>query len=230
MEPTIYKPSIYKGAGIYKTGAEGGGGGGDLPDAFEFLENKAIRWNSNSYNTPNFNIATCDNGGKIYIKIYQPNTDGTSGNIDNLFGMSNGGEPDEGAMLYIQGHAPNKKTRVTNKDGYSFSTVTTDTFIRGVYEYEFSQNDFRINNNHYTINYGYVSGLTKASIIPCNQNGYAPYTKASFVECKIIDSNNNVCFDALCVKRKYDNSIGIYDKVTGIYTTSQYFLAETITT
>lgn len=26
MEPTIYKPSIYKGAGIYKAGAEGGGG------------------------------------------------------------------------------------------------------------------------------------------------------------------------------------------------------------
>lgn len=30
MEPTIYKPSIYKGAGIYKIGSEGGGGGGDL--------------------------------------------------------------------------------------------------------------------------------------------------------------------------------------------------------
>ena len=27
MEPTIYKPSIYKGAGIYKTGAAGGGSG-----------------------------------------------------------------------------------------------------------------------------------------------------------------------------------------------------------
>lgn len=26
MEPTIYKPSIYKGAGIYKSGGEGGGG------------------------------------------------------------------------------------------------------------------------------------------------------------------------------------------------------------
>lgn len=26
MKPTIYKPSIYKGAGIYKAGAEGGGG------------------------------------------------------------------------------------------------------------------------------------------------------------------------------------------------------------
>ena len=32
MEPTIYnKPSIYNGAGIYKTGAEGGGGGGFTP-------------------------------------------------------------------------------------------------------------------------------------------------------------------------------------------------------
>lgn len=30
MEPTIYKPSIYKGAGIYKAGAEGGGGGGNF--------------------------------------------------------------------------------------------------------------------------------------------------------------------------------------------------------
>ena len=26
MEPTIYKPSIYKGAGIYKAGGAGGGG------------------------------------------------------------------------------------------------------------------------------------------------------------------------------------------------------------
>lgn len=29
-EPTIYKPSIYNGAGIYKTGIEGGGGGGGI--------------------------------------------------------------------------------------------------------------------------------------------------------------------------------------------------------
>lgn len=29
MEPTIYKPSIYKGAGVYKNGGSGGGGGGE---------------------------------------------------------------------------------------------------------------------------------------------------------------------------------------------------------
>lgn len=36
MDPKIYKPSIYKGAGIYKAGAEGGGGGGggDLPEGY----------------------------------------------------------------------------------------------------------------------------------------------------------------------------------------------------
>lgn len=42
MEPTIYKPSIYKGAGIYKTGAEGGGGGGNIvhigSNDYEFVQ------------------------------------------------------------------------------------------------------------------------------------------------------------------------------------------------
>ena len=38
MEPTIYKPSIYKGAGIYKTGAGGGGGG-------EMVEIGGIKYN-----------------------------------------------------------------------------------------------------------------------------------------------------------------------------------------
>jgi uncharacterized protein (TIGR02145 family) len=41
MEPTIYKPSIYKGAGIYKTGAEGGGGG--VPDGYELIGDKVYR-------------------------------------------------------------------------------------------------------------------------------------------------------------------------------------------
>lgn len=42
-EPTIYKPSIYNGNGVYKNGASGGGGG-DLPDEYEermYIYNKA---------------------------------------------------------------------------------------------------------------------------------------------------------------------------------------------
>ncbi len=40
MEPRIYKPSIYKGAGVYKTGAGGGGGGGGavVPIPEEYTE------------------------------------------------------------------------------------------------------------------------------------------------------------------------------------------------
>lgn len=52
MEPTIYKPSIYKGAGIYKTGAGGGGGGGgedlpvngDLTNDWDFLQTNPNRF------------------------------------------------------------------------------------------------------------------------------------------------------------------------------------------
>lgn len=47
MEPTIYKPSIYKGAGIYKTGADGGGGG-----RFEGSYNISAATSTVSVNTP----------------------------------------------------------------------------------------------------------------------------------------------------------------------------------
>ena len=44
MEPTIYKPSIYKGAGIYKTGAAGGGG--SQYEILSYLTNSATGNNS----------------------------------------------------------------------------------------------------------------------------------------------------------------------------------------
>lgn len=48
MEPTIYKPSIYKGAGIYNTGAEGGGGG-DIPNIFKNVYMPVISFGTQSY-------------------------------------------------------------------------------------------------------------------------------------------------------------------------------------
>lgn len=45
MEPTIYKPSIYKGTGVYKTGAEGGGGGAQY-EILSYLTNSATGNNS----------------------------------------------------------------------------------------------------------------------------------------------------------------------------------------
>ena len=50
MEPTIYKPSIYKGAGIYKTGAGGGGifdGNFELDiNAIDLTKNQNIQCNT----------------------------------------------------------------------------------------------------------------------------------------------------------------------------------------
>lgn len=40
MEPTIYKPSIYNGAGIYKTGAKGGGGGGAVSISTQMIDSE----------------------------------------------------------------------------------------------------------------------------------------------------------------------------------------------
>lgn len=54
MEPTIYKPSIYKGAGIYKIGAGGGGVKTELNIA-RYGMNK-YQW----FDTPHFNLVDCN--------------------------------------------------------------------------------------------------------------------------------------------------------------------------
>lgn len=61
MEPTIYKPGIYKGAGIYKAGAEGGGGG--VP----YLKNIM----------PTTGVKVVDENGYIggdFLGVYYPST------------------------------------------------------------------------------------------------------------------------------------------------------------
>ena len=91
MEPKIYKPGIYKGAGIYKAGAEGGGGGDvtivelggikyptkQIGSKIWFLENLALEWpglnvvNGTGYNndTPTaykYSIGWCCKYGYFY--------------------------------------------------------------------------------------------------------------------------------------------------------------------
>lgn len=64
MEPTIYKPSIYKGAGIYKAGAGGGGGGGG---GVPYLKNIM----------PTTGVKVVDENGYIggdFLGVYYPST------------------------------------------------------------------------------------------------------------------------------------------------------------
>lgn len=72
MEPTIYKPSIYKGAGIYKTGSEGGGGGGEkkltILDSFVFVG-------------PNFSTQI-NNAGKYKLLVFAINSEANTYSMD----------------------------------------------------------------------------------------------------------------------------------------------------
>lgn len=72
MGPTIYKPSIYNGAGIYKTGAEGGGGGGKTGTIYEFNFEGNPGAINNGYIVPNIgeklfvNSSTSFNSSLVY--------------------------------------------------------------------------------------------------------------------------------------------------------------------
>ena len=79
-EPTIYKPSIYKGNGIYKNGADGGGGGGfePVPNNIElhlYFEKLA----GTNFHGPSINASLYDfeinNNNKI-ITDFEPKFDG----------------------------------------------------------------------------------------------------------------------------------------------------------
>lgn len=78
MEPTIYKPSIYKGAGIYKNGAAGGG---DINNAYEtdFKNFNAAE----KYDLPNLGWVTKYDDDKTYTLIPGGgiNVKATSGNV-----------------------------------------------------------------------------------------------------------------------------------------------------
>lgn len=92
MEPTIYKPSIYNGAGIYKTGAEGGGGASGsftIPyktNFFDFDVNDGIDTpilgNRTPYKSNNVSISKISGGG---IKITSDSTNSLPNNYFCFF-------------------------------------------------------------------------------------------------------------------------------------------------
>ena len=69
MEPTIYKPSIYKGAGINKAGAGGGGGGGDISDKeiYSIISRSSFYYIdlNNSFSKTNLSIKVVFSAGNV---------------------------------------------------------------------------------------------------------------------------------------------------------------------
>ena len=151
MEPTIYKPSIYKGAGIYKNGAAGGGGG----ETSFFRKGKYSLFGNfgldveNKVFTPIFLTSTAGGGffapimnlygfNKISIGTkFQKNSAGGSGSIISY--QSTSSSFDNGRIFRITSDLYNNRIGVKLATGNS--SWGSETYFNG---YNFGQ-DIKIN-------------------------------------------------------------------------------------
>lgn len=153
-EPTIYKPSIYKGVGIYKTGDNGGGGGGgDLPEV-EILGKKYHYIQIGMYLYTAENLDYIDSNleddivyhGDFYVKkaITPPGNienagrlynDWASRYIDNLLLDTGWGCPSYNAItaLKSQSITYNKSRYLQPNDKYSW--ISTYEEPNGIYNF-----------------------------------------------------------------------------------------------
>lgn len=148
-EPTIYKPSIYKGNGIYKNGAGGGGGGGGiLPEGYTQIEKVTI--GDNDYYL-NFN----KNGSNSYI--YE-----IGGKVQN-FGTSNNAillESRTTDCINIGFRASSPKVlfvRNASGSGWTINTSINREIFLNDFVLNVNQNAVKV-NNLYTSNVSFNSG------------------------------------------------------------------------
>lgn len=87
MEPTIYKPSIYKGAGIYKNGAGGGGNNGIkiFTDFSQYNENDRTDYPIIGTAANPFDSIYTITKEKYALKLVAPNNDSASATSPYVF-------------------------------------------------------------------------------------------------------------------------------------------------
>lgn len=157
MEPTIYKPSIYKGAGIYKTGAEGGGGTFDIIDEYEPAE------------MPDGRIWTTKN---LYMIQYNTKFGNVNSNSDRytsfVTGTPNQSNIIAGGLAYnflqVQNFVANKNTFFP---GWNIPTKTELETLRDAFGGNLKNNTFKLQEsatyNNGQIDYGATQIWTRTS-------------------------------------------------------------------
>lgn len=207
MEPTIYKPSIYKGAGIYKTGAEGGGGG--LPDTYQellYLRNKANAWVK----------IPADIYGWGVEMVFALNSYSSGNNIYEFF--SHRGDSND-ILSIING---------SNELAINNHTYTTTYTLSYLSNFEQVKIDIKQNNSSTItgkINYGSneinvngtSNGRTTGTYITIFRGSDNPFGKSKRLDIyylKVYDTNQELCLDLVPAKRTSDSVLGFYDKLT----------------
>lgn len=133
MKPTIYKPSIYKGAGIYKNGSGGGGGGG------AYIVNQMP--NSDSGNDGEYAILMADvrqvnNGTIIPAQIDMTNCFGSNSTIWQVF------DGDAGTRISVGDDAP-------IEFGYDFGEGNEKSICAvSIYTYNYSKIWFKVRGSN----------------------------------------------------------------------------------
>lgn len=207
MEPTIYKPSIYKGAGIYKAGAEGGGGG-ENPDgstkkfvllnksSSEFLEIPGTFQTKYNYE---FSCLGYD-GGLFGIL----NSSITTYYYKTYLGFRNTGSTAQGR----QGYSGN-----WGASGYSTGALNTFKITdNGTLKFSVDSNGIQVFSDSRS---GYGNGIAdKLYIFRCYDTQVCGV--GSFLELKILDENNeNILFDFLPAEK--EGVAGVYDAINNVF-------------
>ena len=204
MEPTIYKPSIYKGAGIYKAGAEGGGGGGQvipgLPSNYTPIN--AIRINQTSAGQllkfENLNFST--DGVSFYFEV-KKNTSVAS--FRGLFSIS-------GQDIYFTGSSG--QIYVFANGGRYSNKYITDNYQE--FTVKNSGNKWYVNGSNSEM--GGIFNVANFSITGINNSDI------SYKRIKVFKHENNVdtvYLDLIPVKDE-NEVVGLYDLVQSRFLTS----------
>lgn len=221
MEPTIYKPSIYKGAGIYKTGAEGGGGNVNLYDFFEVVDNIYMNDMYNAY--PPYQLAETVNNDDFLLEasIFIPNTsinDSATFVVMNTYNSYS-------QLVYLSCPGTVNPRTIRYSNNYKSNDITTPNLSQNVEFKIDAPINAKWNNNSLTIsnpdliNLSYIWPLqTKTG------NAQGNLMKAGLKGMTITKkSTNKVICQFVPVKRKIDNVVGLFEFVKGVFYTSNYF-------
>ena len=204
MEPTIYKPSIYKGAGIYKTGAGGGGGGGQvipgLPSNYTPINAVRISQTNTSQNLKFDNLNFSSDEVSFYIEVKKNTSESSFFSLFSISGQNIYFSGNSG-LIYVFGNGGRYSNKYITDDYQEFTVKNSNNkwYVNG------SNSDM---SGTFTITNFWVVG---------NYNSYISYKRI-----KVFKHENNVdtvYLDLIPVKDE-NEIVGLYDLVQSRFLTS----------
>lgn len=211
-EPTIYKPSIYNGNGVYNNGAGGGGGGGNYKEYSQIIASQQDYFN---FSIDLTNLYLTNKGKNFYLKNSYPVWGGT-GNAQTI-------PPNlklESGYIGLYYYSVDANTAFPEKKIYNGNTSTDIGWpnLGNTIEFEIADNTAKINNTNYScvIEDSYI---TRFYPFGDRANNSIPnYYGVSFHESKLSNLNDSFVFFHFVPALDLDtNKKGLLDKVTGVF-------------